>query len=467
MPLIQDLHPEKAYLTWVVTLTSQADEGTIRDVFAFVDGDCELSVALAAIDDEEEETVEVALPANGVAQAPRPAPPGETVRVELERLDRLVNLVGELLINQGMLVQRLSDPSLINAADAPLDELQRLTRELQEGVMAMRAQPVKVVFQRMPRLVRELEQATGKQVDLELIGETCEVDRTVIERLADPLIHMVRNAVDHGIEPPAQRLAAGKPVKGLVRLSAAHRAGRIVIEVADDGAGLDRASVRRRAVERGLVASDAVLTDEEIDALIFTPGFSTAVAVSDLSGRGVGMDVVKRSVEGLGGRITFTSRPGEGSTFLLSMPLTLAVLDGMAVRVGDEKLVAPLSGLVEAVRITPETVKTLGRDLKLLNFRGKRLPLIDLGCLFRYRDEPAERGVALVVEDDQGQQAALLVDEILGQRQVVIRSLEANYRPVDGIAAATILGDGRVAFILDIPAILASQRQVAEMELVA
>jgi two-component system chemotaxis sensor kinase CheA len=467
VPLIQDLHPEKAYLTWTATLVTEADEAVIREVFLFVEDDCDLTLARAEAEDEPAPDLAASDPPEFAAPpAPRQPPPGETVRVDLGRLDRLVNLVGELLINQAMLVQRLSDPAVVKAAGAelPVDDLQRLTRELQDGVMAMRAQPVKVVFQRMPRLVRELEAATGKQVDLELVGEDCEVDRTVIERLADPLIHMVRNAVDHGIEPSAQRLAAGKPARGRIRLCAAHRAGRIIIEVSDDGAGLDRERVRRQAIERRLIDAAAVLDDDEVDALIFAPGFSTATELSDLSGRGVGMDVVKRSVESIGGRVGFTSRPGEGATFVLSMPLTLAVLDGMTVEVCGEKLVAPLSGLVEAVRLTPETVKVLGPDVRLLSFRGQHLPLIDLGALFGYRHSSAERGVALVVEDERGEQAALLVDDILDQRQVVIRSLEANYRPVEGVAAATILGDGRVAFILDIHAILASQRRDAEAE---
>jgi two-component system chemotaxis sensor kinase CheA len=462
VPLICDLHPEKAYLSWTVTLATEADEQSIREVFAFVEGDCDIHLSVAS--DPLVDETQPAAPASttpAAFQPPRPASVGETVRVDLERLDKLVNLVGELLINQSMLAQRLSEAGYVAAAgaDMPIDEVQRLTRELQDGVMAIRAQPVRVVFQRMPRLVRELESVTGKQVDLIITGESSEVDRTVIERLSDPLIHMVRNAVDHGIESPERRAAVGKPVRGSLRLSAAHRAGRIVIDVSDDGAGIDRERVRRIAIERGLIQADAVLSNDETDMLIFAPGFSTASVLSGVSGRGVGMDVVKRGVEALGGRISFTSQPGAGSTFSLSLPLTLAVLDGMAISVCDERFIVALSALVEAVQVGPQDISALGPDARLLNFRGRRLPLFDLGAVFGYRPQPVDSGVALVVEGDTGGPCALLVDTILGQRQVVIRSLEANYRAVEGVAAATILGDGRVAFILDIHAILASQRR--------
>jgi two-component system chemotaxis sensor kinase CheA len=474
IPLIQDLHPERAYLTWTVSLATTADEDAIRDVFAFVEGDCDFSLALdapAAVDSAEPAPLSVAEHRDEPALARGPgsrggAGGGETLRVDLGRVDRMVNLVGELLIRQAIFAERLVELGVLGPATAGLqtDEIEQLTRELQDSVMALRAQPVKVVFQRIPRLVRELEAATGKLVDLLIEGEHNEVDRTVIERLADPLIHMVRNAVDHGIEAPEARLAAGKPARGTVQLKAVHRAGRIVIEISDDGGGVNRQRVRSIAVEKGLIDADADLSDAELDALIFAPGFSTATELSDLSGRGVGMDVVKRSVEALGGRIGLTSTPGEGSTFVLSLPLTLAVLDGMAVRVCGHKFVAPLTALVEAVQLGPDDVRHLGPDARLLNLRGTYLPLIDLGVLFEYRQQPADRGVALVVEDDRGTRAGILIDEILGQQQVVIRSLEANYRAVEGLSAATILGDGRVAFILDVHAILASQRREILLE---
>ncbi|HXQ46666.1 MAG TPA: chemotaxis protein CheA, partial [Caulobacteraceae bacterium] len=340
----------------------------------------------------------------------------------------------------------------------------QLTRDIQESVMAIRAQPVKAVFQRMARLVREAEAATGKRVRLVVEGESTEVDRTVIEQLTEPLTHMVRNAVAHGLESPERRSALGKPPEGLVRISAAHRGGRIVIEVADDGQGLDRSRVRAMAVERGVIAEDAVLADEDVDNLIFAPGFSTATSVSDLSGRGVGLDVVRRGVQALGGRISVSSLAGVGSTFSLSLPLTLAVLDGMLVSVAGHGLVVPLTSLIETVQPRPADVRRLGANTSLLSIHGAHVPLIDLGRALGYPgpDEEAAHRVALLVEDDAGEQAALMVDEVLGQRQVVIKSLEANYRPVDGVAAATILGDGRVALILDIAAVIAAERRRGE-----
>jgi two-component system chemotaxis sensor kinase CheA len=319
---------------------------------------------------------------------------------------------------------------------------------------------VKSVFQRMPRLVREVAAMTGKPVRLVTEGEGTEVDKTVIERLADPLTHMIRNAIDHGLESPDKRAAAGKPAEGVVRLSAAHRSGRIVIEVSDDGGGINRERVKGIAVERGLIAAEAQLSDEEIDNLIFMPGFSTASEVSDISGRGVGMDVVRRSIQALGGRINIASKPGKGSTFTMSLPLTLAVLDGMVVSVQNQTLVAPITAIVETLQPKASDVHSLGGHARVISIRGGFVPLIDVGMALGYRHEPlpATQGVALLIEGEGGARAALLVDAIQGQRQVVIKSLEANYRQVPGVAAATILGDGRVALILDIDTIVAVSR---------
>jgi two-component system chemotaxis sensor kinase CheA len=317
--------------------------------------------------------------------------------------------------------------------------------------MAIRAQPVRSVFQRMPRLVRQVAAQTGKQVRLVTEGEATEVDKTVIERLADPLTHMIRNAIDHGLESPEGRLAAGKPLEGTVRLHALHRSGRIVIEVADDGAGINRARVRDKAVKNGLIAADAVLSDEETDNLIFLPGFSTADAVSELSGRGVGMDVVRRSVQALGGRIVIASRPGLGSTFTLSLPLTLAVLDGMVVTASGQTMIIPLGAILETLQPRADDMHALGTDLRMIHMRGSYVPLVDVGTALGFRSTAAEGdGVAVLVEGESGARSVLLVDAILGQRQVVIKSLEANYRAVPGIAGATVMGDGRVALILDV-----------------
>jgi two-component system chemotaxis sensor kinase CheA len=337
-----------------------------------------------------------------------------------------------------------------------LDELEQLTREIQDSVMAIRAQPVKSVFQRMPRLVREIAASTGKRVRLVMEGESTEVDKTIIERLSDPITHMLRNAIDHGLESPEERIAAGKPEEGVVRLAAVHRSGRIVIEVSDDGRGINRPRVREIAIKKDLISAEASLTDDEIDNLIFLPGFSTASTVSNISGRGVGMDVVKRSIQALGGRIAISSEPGKGSAFTLSLPLTLAVLDGMVVTVGDQTLVVPLTAIIETLRPRPEDVRPIGPRGAVLAVRGAHVPLIDIGVALEWRTKPvdASQGVILLVESEVGGRAALVVDVIQGQRQVVIKSLEAHYQRVEAIAAATILGDGRVALILDVDVII-------------
>jgi two-component system chemotaxis sensor kinase CheA len=320
---------------------------------------------------------------------------------------------------------------------------------------------VKSVFQRMPRLVREVAEMTGKKVRLVTAGEDTEVDKTVVERLAEPITHMLRNAIDHGLETPDERIAAGKGAEGTVRLAALHRSGRIVIEISDDGKGINRERVRRIAVDRGLIADDAVLGDDEVDNLIFLPGFSTADAVSDISGRGVGMDVVKRSIQALGGRISISSVPGKGSTFTLSLPLTLAVLDGMVVGAAGQTLVAPLPAIVESLTPRAQDIHYVGGHDAVIRFRDAFVPLIDVAEVMGFRDHPIApgQGIALVVETEAGARAALMVDAIQGQRQVVIKSLETNYRQVEGVAAATILGDGRVALILDTDAIVANGRR--------
>jgi two-component system chemotaxis sensor kinase CheA len=377
--------------------------------------------------------------------------------VDLERVDRLIDLVGELVINQAVLAQRAAESGLAKHNDVAmgLDDLEQLTREIQDSVMAIRAQPVKSVFQRMPRLVREVAAAVGKEVRLVTEGENTEVDKTVIERLSDPITHMIRNAIDHGLESSEKRVAAGKPAEGQVKLAAFHRSGRIVIEVSDDGGGINRPRVKEIAASKGLIDPNAPLTDEEIDNLIFLPGFSTASAVSDISGRGVGMDVVKRSINALGGRISINSTPGKGSVFTMSLPLTLAVLDGMVVSAAGQTLIAPLSTIIETLQPKPHEVKPIGPNAWLMSIRDSYVPLIDVGMALGYRTEPVDPAscVALLVEEGTTR-AALLVDAIQGQRQVVIKSLEANYRHVVGIAAATILGDGRVALILDVDAIV-------------
>ncbi|MUZ72616.1 chemotaxis protein CheA [Agrobacterium vitis] len=518
VPTLESMDPEEAYFSWKILVKSDKGEEGVRTVFEFAEWDCELEIKeqeatvaegsdelpmvpvpfdLSALDDDsaaEEadessadliaEAVEAADTATKVVSAVRekresPAAAaaaaaaaaqnqsaasaaGQTIRVDLDRVDRLINLVGELVINQAMLSQSVieNDTNGTSSINMGLEELQQLTREIQDSVMAIRAQPVKPVFQRMSRIVREVADMVGKSIRLVTEGENTEVDKTVIDKLAEPLTHMIRNAVDHGIETPEKRTAAGKNPEGTVKLTAKHRSGRIVIELVDDGAGINRERVRQKAIDNDIIAADANLSDEEIDNLIFMPGFSTADKISDISGRGVGMDVVKRSIQALGGRISISSRPGQGSTFTMSLPLTLAVLDGMVVTVAGQTLVVPLTAIVETLQPEAQNIHSFGANQRLISIRNSFCPLVDVGRILNFRSAQANPidGVALLVESEGGGQRALMVDAIQGQRQVVIKSLEANYTHVPGIAAATILGDGRVALILDVDAVVAASR---------
>lgn len=486
LPPLEELDCEHAHIGWTLRLICAEDRAAISEPFDFVEGLCELSIepdgpaapppgqppglpdlpdptdlaglsgavsAPASDDPPVERPAMTAPPADKPAARATPATPRATVRVDLDRIDRLVNLVGEIVINQAMLSQS------VEAAGIPpnspvctgLEEFQQLTRDIQESVMMIRAQPVKSLFQRMSRIVREASAAIGKDVRLRTDGENTEVDKTVIERLADPLTHMIRNAVDHGLEANDARAAAGKPREGVVRLTALHRSGRVVIEVADDGAGIDRAKVLRKAIEKELIPADSQFTDTEIDNLLFLPGFSTADQISNLSGRGVGMDVVRSAIQALGGRITIHSEPGKGTTFSISLPLTLAVLDGMVVRAADETLVVPLNTIFETLAVTPEDLRAFGPSTHVINIRDSFVPLIDLGAELGYRKplEDYTGGVVLLIGQEDGLSAAVVVDAIEDQRQVVIKGLQDSYGRVPGIAAATILGDGQIALILD------------------
>ncbi|MBB2718970.1 UNVERIFIED_ORG: two-component system chemotaxis sensor kinase CheA [Rhizobium etli] len=535
LPGLEELDPEGAYFFWNITIKTDKGEDAIRTVFEFAEWDCELTVkpveaaragaagneelpmvpvpfdlsildetdgteqvsatrsedataaiaaaetasnvtqmAAAAARVEKKESAAAAAAAASAAAQNNAAGAGQTIRVDLDRVDRLINLVGELVINQAMLSQSVieNDTTGTSSINMGLEELQQLTREIQDSVMAIRAQPVKPVFQRMSRIVREIADMTGKSIRLITEGENTEVDKTVIDKLAEPLTHMIRNAVDHGIETPEKRAAAGKNTEGTVRLTAKHRSGRILIELADDGAGINREKVRQKAIDNDLIPADANLSDEEIDNLIFLPGFSTADKISDISGRGVGMDVVKRSIQALGGRINITSKPGHGSVFTMSLPLTLAVLDGMVVTVAGQTLVVPLTAIVETLQPEAAAIHSFGANHRLISIRNSFCPLVDVGRILNFRATQANpvEGVALLVESEGGGQRALMVDAIQGQRQVVIKSLEANYTHVPGIAAATILGDGRVALILDVDAVVGASRGQslkAEMSLAA
>jgi two-component system chemotaxis sensor kinase CheA len=478
LPTLAVIDPEHAYLGWTITLTTDAPRSDIEEIFDFVADHCDLSIrAVPAESGQTTRPPPVALPearapeppragqeakaAPAARSASRPDTPAvtQTVRVDVEKVDRLVNLVGELVINQAMLIQlgSLLAPDTCPGLIGGLETLSQHLRELQEGVMAIRTQPVKSVFSRMPRLVRELSAQLGKEARLFITGEGTEIDKTVIEQLADPLTHLLRNALDHGIERPDERIRRGKPAQGSIHLAAEHRSGRIVIEVSDDGAGINRERVLARARERGLVAAEVTPSDEDIDQLIFLPGFSTAETLSSVSGRGVGMDVVRRNVQALGGRITLQSRAGAGSRFVLSLPLTLAILDGMIVAVGRESYIVPLTNIIESLRPKPREIHAVAGCGDVVAIRGQYVPLIPLARLFNVPGAvtDASRGIVVVVEyESRGHESAghvgLVVDELVGQQQVVVKSLEANYGDVRGVGGATILGNGRVALILDI-----------------
>lgn len=470
LPALSSLEPEESYLAWTFHLTTDRPRSIVAEVFEFVTEDCDLRIeatTAAAATSSPSRTGPADQTASGrdsAAATPWPTVSSggpvakrsgaTSIRVELARIDRLVNMVGELVITQAMLAQQMADCS---SGQAPQwiqgqEDLSMYTRELQECVMAIRMQPVKSVFARMPRLVREVSGKLGKQVRLVVTGEQTEVDKTVIEELADPLTHMIRNAVDHGIEDAATRRACGKPEEGTIELSASHRGGNILIQVADDGAGINRERLLEKAREKGIVRPGTHLGDDAIDNLIFAAGFSTAAQVTDVSGRGVGMDVVHRNITNLGGRIQVQSSPGRGTRFTLVLPLTLAVLDGMLVSVGQEKYIVPLTSILESIRPERHQVRTMVGGGQVISVRGEYIRLL---YIYKILDVPGAvtepwDGLVVLVEMENGSKLAIMVDGLIGQQQVVIKSLQENFDPVEGISGATILGDGKVALILDI-----------------
>ncbi|MCS0628324.1 chemotaxis protein CheA [Telluria mixta] len=392
-----------------------------------------------------------------------------SIRVSIEKVDQLINLVGELVITQAMIEQRSSglDPMVHQRLLASVSQLTRNTRDLQEAVMSIRMMPMDFVFSRFPRMVRDLAGKLGKKVDFITNGAATELDKGLIERIVDPLTHLVRNSIDHGIELPAARVAAGKSESGRLFLSAAHQGGNIVIEVADDGGGLNRERILAKAKQNGLPVSDN-MSDADVWQLIFAPGFSTAEIVTDVSGRGVGMDVVKRNIQALGGTIDIRSARGFGTTILISLPLTLAILDGMSIRSGEEIYILPLGFVVESLQPARADVKEIHGQGRVVKVRGEYLPLIPLYQMFNIEPritDPCE-GI-LVILEAEGRKAALFVDELVGQQQVVVKNLEANYRKVAGISGATILGDGGVALILDVGALLRSSRQLSDESVIS
>jgi two-component system chemotaxis sensor kinase CheA len=490
LPSLSELDPSKPYVGWRGTLRTSATRDQVAEIFAFAanEGEFEINdvsppaapmVAMpveepAPVFDSPSPPAASVDPMPVVEAAPKAPPPAAavapersagprapvakaaatTTRVELEKIDRVVNMVGELVIAQAMLgqiVQNLPE-GIAGSLAQILDEVTHHTRELKDSVMSMRAQPVSAVFQRMPRLVRELASKTGKKVRLEMVGENTEIDRSIIERLGDPLTHIIRNSIDHGIEGPQDRTGAGKGEEGTIRLAAEHRGGRIVIEVSDDGAGINPERVLNKARERGLVSPDASLSEDEINNLIFLPGFSTAATVSDISGRGVGMDVVRRNIQDVGGRISLKSERGRGMTIQLALPLTLAVMDGMVIKAGEETYVVPMSVIVECLRPKRSDVHNLLTTRGMLNLRGSLVPIVHLAEMLDIRNSVAEseERVIIITDAGEGTRIGIVVDELCGHQQVVIKSIEESYGSVPGVAGATILGNGRVAFILDV-----------------
>jgi two-component system chemotaxis sensor kinase CheA len=388
-------------------------------------------------------------------RTPPPAAVDSSIRVSVEKVDQLINLVGELVITQAMLAQSASvlDPEVVEQIQNGLNQLERNTRDIQEAVMAVRMLPISFVFSRFPRVVRDMATKLNKQIELKTLGEGTELDKGLIEKIADPLTHLIRNSLDHGIEMPEKRIAAGKSPTGTITLNAFHQGGNIVIEVADDGGGLSRSKILGKAKERGMNVSDD-MPDAAVWMLIYEAGFSTAEVVTDVSGRGVGMDVVKRNIAELGGRVEIDSVEGFGTRTTIRLPLTLAILDGLSVSVGGQTFIAPLGSIVESLQVNADDLKSVTGEGHLLRVRGEYLPMVALHEVFGIQNAVTDftKGIVVIIESE-GKKTALMVDELLGQHQVVIKSLESNFRKVRGISGATIMGDGKVALILDVQAL--------------
>lgn len=490
LPAFEQLEPEDCYLSWELRLDQPVARAQIDDIFEWVEDDCDFAVvpllqanpqeqsaAPEAVDPEPSRPALSALPppVERRTEVDRRQDPerrkgsaaagggSSSIRVDIHKIDALINMVGELVITQSMLgmLGNDFDMSRVERLREGLAQLERHTRELQESVMQIRMVPISFSFSRFPRLVHDLSSKLGKRIELRMSGESTEVDKTVIEKIGDPLVHLVRNSLDHGIERPEERVAAGKSEVGTVHLSASHRGGNIVIEIRDDGRGLPRDKILRKAIERGLVREEDNLSDKDVYDLIFQPGFSTADQVSEVSGRGVGMDVVKRNINELGGAIEIESTPGRGSAIIIRLPLTLAILDGQTIRIGNETYIVPLVSIIESIQVQPSMLnKVVGRG-ETFSLRDEYLPIVRMHEVFGIDSHEAHEvsdGIVVVVEAE-GRKCGLFVDDLLGQQQVVIKSLEANYRKVEGISGATILGDGSVALILDIPGLMRLAKQ--------
>jgi two-component system chemotaxis sensor kinase CheA len=488
IPPLRELDPEECRLSWRIEVSGAIEESALKSVFDWVDGECDLNLeafgpaagavasAPAVVPASTPDTTAVAMPSLPIEEpvaAPKAAATtaaattaasqaaagdGGSIRVSIEKVDELLNSVGELVITQSVLSQLAAPLEGRDAEElrSALGQLERHMRALQESVMRVRMLPISVVFNRFPRLVRDLGQKLGKKIELRLTGDSTELDKTVLEKIGDPLVHLVRNAMDHGIEMPEVRIAAGKSAHGVIELNAYHKGGNVVVEVIDDGGGLKCYKILAKARERGLVGPDEQLSEERVFNLIFAPGFSTADVVSDLSGRGVGMDVVKRNINELGGHVQIHSTAGKGSMVRIRLPLTLAILDGQLARVGSEVYVVPIVSIVETIQARQEQVSSIAARAQVFRLRDDYLPIVRLYDLFGVEPQHTDLldGLLMIVEAD-GKRVGLFVDELMSQQQVVIKSLETNFRPVLGLAGATMLGDGRVALILDIPGVIA------------
>lgn len=464
LPPLADLDPMVCAWSWTGTLETTAPQAELDEVREMIDDLATLELEGEAPPPEPEAQAAAATPS---AKKPAAAPAAEaakprdkpvaTVRVDVPKLERLGNMVGELIITQAFLARQASglDPETHRPLFRALDEMGQHIRELADAATSIRAQPLKAVFSRFGSLVRDLEKTTGKRIRLEIVGEQTEIDKTVVERLSEPLTHLIRNSIDHGIENAEGRTAAGKDPVGLLRLSAEQRGAQVVIELVDDGKGINRERVLAKAVERELVSPGAMLSDQEIDELIFLPGFSTADQVTSVSGRGVGMDAVRQVIEEMGGHVTLASRPGEGTTFSLTLPLSLAILDAMVTLVGRQNYLVPISAIIDCLRPDASAIVRMDERGAMLAWRGQILRILPLASEFGVEggESDATRAILIVVKPSGGEAVAIQVDDLIGQEPVVVKSLERNYRKVRGVSGATILGDGRPALILDLPSL--------------
>lgn len=480
---INDLTVDECHISWKIELKTEKGKDDILEVFEWVIDECQITIdnlneqekpeeaapLEAVVETPAAETVEApaATPAPvAKKESPKKAPPkkeanansaASSIRVGIDKVDNLINLVGELVITQSMLSELGNnfEMSKIDRLSNGLDQLLQNTKELQENVMRIRMLPISFAFNRFPRMIRDLSAKIGKKVDLVIHGENTELDKTVMEKIGDPLVHLVRNAIDHGIESTEDRIAAGKPEKGTIKLDAFHKGGNIVIEIIDDGKGINPEVIAQKAIEKGVISDASGLVESQIYDLIFEAGFSTAAEVSDISGRGVGMDVVRKNINALGGKIEIESEVGKGSTFRVQLPLTLAILDGQLIRVGSEVFIIPLVTIVESLQIKPDLINCMSGNMPVYRLRDDNVPIIAVDKEFNIDSHEGElEDSLLVVVEGDGSKVGLIVDELLAQQQVVIKSLETNYKRVDGISGATILGDGSVALIIDIPGLI-------------